>query len=315
MILTITMNPTLDYVYFIENFKLDKQNRFSTPLIMPGGKGINMARAASLIDGEIINIVVLGGMKGKYIYKSLIKENFNLIKFTIDGESRNGITIMHDNNKQTQIVEPGPLFKDNYKEKFFKLVADTIVQNNIKVITVNGSINTNDNYFYLDLLKFIRLHFAKSIKVIFDISGYQLENVFFNEDVSPDAIKPNEDEFGELFHLKDINENLIIDSLKKSQSNIDTIIVSRGKEGAIVKKKNKLYKISIPIVKVVNTTGSGDSVIAGLAVAMDNDFDFYHQIKYAMACGISNAQHKGVGEVNKHKINKMFENITVEMIN
>lgn len=315
MILSITMNPTFDYVYFIDHLKIGGHNRFKNPIMMPGGKGINMSRAAASLGGNVIALATLAGQKGNLIYNALKKENFTPLKFDIEGESRNAITIMHDGSNQTEIVEQGPIFNEAYKQDFFNLIEKVIIKNDINVVTVNGSVNTENDKFYIELLSFIRLKFDNNVKVVFDISGAQLKNVYDNPEFAPDVIKPNEEEFKELFNLNDVEEQTIINCLNNSNSKIKTIIVSCGKDGAIVKNNNQLYKVSIPVIEVVNTTGSGDSAIGGLAYALDNNMDFINQIKFSMASGINNAQHQGVGEINKDEVENLVNLISVDKIN
>ena len=43
MIYTLTINPALDYIIEIQNFKLSNINRSEKEYIFPGGKGINVS--------------------------------------------------------------------------------------------------------------------------------------------------------------------------------------------------------------------------------------------------------------------------------
>ena len=43
MIYTVTFNPSLDYIVGVDEFKTGKVNRTAEELILPGGKGINVA--------------------------------------------------------------------------------------------------------------------------------------------------------------------------------------------------------------------------------------------------------------------------------
>ena len=44
MILTVTMNPSVDISYPLEKFNLDTVNRISKVSKTPGGKGLNVTR-------------------------------------------------------------------------------------------------------------------------------------------------------------------------------------------------------------------------------------------------------------------------------
>ena len=43
MIYTVTFNPSLDYVIFVDDFKAGKTNRSHSEKIYPGGKGLNVS--------------------------------------------------------------------------------------------------------------------------------------------------------------------------------------------------------------------------------------------------------------------------------
>ncbi|MGY4105516.1 1-phosphofructokinase family hexose kinase [Ignavigranum ruoffiae] len=314
MILSITLNPTFDYIYFIDHFKIGGHNRFKNPLILPGGKGINMARAVGSFSDNMIALATLAGYKGKLIEESLKKENFNFLNFEIEGESRNAITIMHDDGKQTEIVEEGPIFKNQYTLDFLDYVQKIVKENTIKIISINGSVNAENNNFYLELLTFLRQNFHDQIKIIMDISGEQLKTIFQQNNFFPDIIKPNLDEFNDLFNTNAKSKKDILKILPMIHSNIETLLISCGSEGAIVKHGNKFYDVRIPTVKILNPTGSGDSTIAGIAYALSNKMNFEDVIKYGMAFGISNCLNKGVGEVIPEQVYSLIPEIQVNSL-
>ena len=52
MILTITMNPSVDISYPLEQFKLDTVNRVAKTHKTPGGKGLNVTRVLSQLGDD-----------------------------------------------------------------------------------------------------------------------------------------------------------------------------------------------------------------------------------------------------------------------
>jgi fructose-1-phosphate kinase PfkB-like protein len=50
------------------------------------------------------------------------------------------------------------------------------------------------------------------------------------------------------------------------------------------------YKVRVPNLKGVDSTGSGDAFVAGIAYGWQNNFVFDEQIKFATALGVANAQ-------------------------
>ncbi|MDU6522371.1 MAG: PfkB family carbohydrate kinase, partial [Enterococcus sp.] len=85
-------------------------------------------------------------------------------------------------------------------------------------------------------------------------------------------------------------------------------------DGAIVKHNETIYNVRIPEVPIVNTTGCGDSTVGGMAYAISQNFSIEDAIKYAMACGISNAQFETNGTIDKEQLKTFIPDIRLEKI-
>ena len=67
MIISLTLNPSVDYLYEIDSFQLGKLNRFKNPVRMVGGKGINAGRTASILGSKVWATGVLAGKNGELV--------------------------------------------------------------------------------------------------------------------------------------------------------------------------------------------------------------------------------------------------------
>ena len=68
------------------------------------------------------------------------------------------------------------------------------------------------------------------------------------------------------------------------------IIVSLGEKGALMVKENGIaYPLHCPIGKVVNTIGSGDSLVAGFLHSYLKDKDYYKALMYGVCAGSATA--------------------------
>lgn len=312
MILTITLNPSMDYIYTIDKFVSGAQNRFHSPTKMTGGKGINASRALSLLGKKVLSFSLIGGTNGKFIKKELEKEAFQTIFFTVDEESRNAITIMHDKDIQTEIVEEGPFVSSLNETKIIRQLTTLLKDSpEINIVTINGSINSSNTNFYTDLLNVFNREIKRDLLILMDVSKEQLINVVGNQGYKPHFIKPNLVEFGELIGTPLNSKEQALEMLKKKSFGIPYLLVSCGEEGAVAQINEQLYDIHIPKIDLVNPTGSGDATVAGAAYAFDNRFDDIRLIKMSMACGISNALENGVGVVQKTVVDKLMDEIKV----
>lgn len=84
MILTLTLNPSVDISYPLDQFNLDTVNRVSQTSKTAGGKGLNVTRVLSEFGEDVIASGFLGGALGQYIEEQIettrIKQAFSKSK-------------------------------------------------------------------------------------------------------------------------------------------------------------------------------------------------------------------------------------------
>ena len=108
MILTVTLNVAIDKRYVVDDFKAGEVNRVRECSYVPGGKGLNVSKPASIYGAEVVATGFVGGHAGNYIEDALkpfgIKGEF----YHVDAESRSCINIWDEvNHVQTEFLEPG----------------------------------------------------------------------------------------------------------------------------------------------------------------------------------------------------------------
>lgn len=308
MILSITANPSVDISYNIENLKIDDVNRVELVNKDAGGKGIHVSYVLNELGENVINSGFVGGKLGEFIEKRLDERKISHDFIKLDDETRNCIAIIHD-NKQTEILEKGPTISFE-KEKEFLAYLEKISKN-IEIINISGSLPKGlDASFYQKIIKFAK---ENKIFVSLDTSGNTLKEIVKGE-IKPDLIKPNETEIKDIIE-KEFPENeeeirKIFD--KAPLKDIPYVIISQGKDGAIFKIKNKIYKAKVPKVKAINPVGSGDSTLAGALSAIFNIEDDEDFIKKSMTCGLLNVLNEEIAHININDFDKYKEKIEIK---
>ncbi len=310
MILTVTMNPSVDISYPLGSLELDTVNRVENVMKTAGGKGLNVTRVLAEYGEDVIATGLVGGKIGEFLIENLpteVKGNF----YKISGDTRNCIAILHDNGQQTEILEKGPHISElesiEFLNHFEKLLTEC------QVIAISGSLPAGLPIdYYTNLIK-LATKYGK--KVVLDCSGKSIEAVLKSE-YKPTVIKPNNEELSQLLNKK-ISKD--ISELKNALRNelfegIEWIVVSLGAEGCLAKHYNKFYKVDIPKIEVVNPVGSGDSTVAGISSAINNMKDDYDLLKIANVLGMLNAQEHMTGHVNMDNFEKIFNKIKVKEV-
>ena len=104
MIYTVTLNPSLDYVVTVDNFRTGITNRTSSEQIYPGGKGLNVSTVlknlgiestafgfiAGFTGEKIREMVCDAGITAEFITLEQGMSRINLKLKSIDGTEING---------------------------------------------------------------------------------------------------------------------------------------------------------------------------------------------------------------------------------
>ncbi|MDS0527644.1 1-phosphofructokinase family hexose kinase [Clostridium sp. SHJSY1] len=308
MILVINLNASVDKRYEIKDIKKGQVIRARTVENTPGGKGLHVANVTTLLKEDCIATGFLGGKSGEFIKEKLksygIKGDFIKIK----GETRECLAFITDEIVQTEILEPGPEVSIEEQRKFLEKYNDLLSK--ASIVVASGSAPRN---IPVDIYKkLIEMANSKGKKFLLDSSGELLKEGIKGK---PYFIKPNRDEIESLTGRKITCVEDAIKEIKEFQKGgIKLVAISLGGEGSIVGYEGKFYKVTFPKIQVVNPVGSGDSYVAGIAVALERGYGIEETLKLASACGTANAVEKETGCVKEYIVNELLEQVIVEEI-
>lgn len=308
MILVINLNASVDKKYEIEDMQKGKVIRARHVENTPGGKGLHVANVATILNEDCIAIGFLGGKSGEFIEEGLKKYGIKQDFVKIKGETRSCLAFITDDLVQTEVLEPGPDVSEIEQQDFLDKYMDLIRQ--ATIVVASGSVPKNvPNIFYRKLIEMAN---SQEKKFLLDTSGELLREGIQGK---PYFIKPNKDEIEALTGRKISSIDDVIAEIKKFQNKgIKFVAVSLGKEGSIAGFEGKFYKVSVPEIRAVNPVGSGDTYVAGIAVALKRGYGIKDTLKFASACGTANAMEKETGFVREYMVNELFSKITVEEI-
>lgn len=312
MILTLTMNPSIDMSYHLDNLRIDDVNRVNNVSKTAGGKGLNVSRVIKLMGYDLLASGFNGGYFGKFLEEKLNEDNIKHDFVPINSEIRNSIALLHDSGQQTEILEAGPKITATERQNFLDYFEKNIV--NFTVVTISGSLPSGlEKDFYSKLIGIANSH---DVKVLLDTSGDALATSLMPENI-PYLIKPNEAEISQLLGIDYSSDKINYEILKSNLMNttfdkVEWVVVSLGAAGAFVKSGNKFYKALIPKINVANPVGSGDSTLAGLAIGISENMTIEDTIKTAMTTGMLNTMSQKTGFIDKKLFSTYFDKVYVE---
>jgi len=308
VILTVTLNPSIDRRYFVKDFHKDKVFRANEVQYTPGGKGLNVSRVINTFKEPVIATGVLGGLSGQFIIEKLNKLKIENDFVKIKTNTRSCIAILSDDGSQTEILEPGPKISQKELDDFYKTYEKLVDKS--KIICGSGSIPQNAP---VDIYKkLIEIAGKKDKEFILDTSGQPLKEGI---KASPYMVKPNKEELESIIGHSINTEKELLEAIKGIQEyGVKLIIVSLGAEGSVVCYEDEIYKVQAPKIKAINPVGSGDSMVGGIAVGLSRGYDFEKMIKLATSCGTANAMEKETGKVNINNVEEVMEEVKIVRI-
>lgn len=256
MIYTLTLNPSLDYIVTVPDFKLGQVNRTNKEIMFPGGKGINVSIVLNNLGMQSTILGFAAGFTGEEIRRRVKEMGCEEDLITVNhGHSR--INLKLRSNEESEINGMGPLIDEKSLEQMYQKL------NSLKkgdVLVLSGSIPASmPDTTYSDILKIMN---KKEVMVTVDATKELLLNALEHH---PFLIKPNNHELEEIFEVTLNDKKAIMKYAKKLQEKgARNVLVSMAGDGAIlVTEDGKIYESAAPKGTVVNSVGAGDSMVAG----------------------------------------------------
>lgn len=301
MIYTCTLNPSVDYIIHVQDFKAGGLNRGEQTFYYPGGKGINVSRVLKRLGVENTALGFTGGFTGEFIKEQLIEEQIATDFIEVSGNTR--INMKLKSGSETEINGPGP---DVTPEQLEQLFGQIKALNSGDYLVAAGSIPKSvPDTFYAELST---ICFEKGVHLIADTSSQALKEILGNKIF---LAKPNHHELGELFNATVNTFDDAVHYGKKLQAEgAENVIVSMGGDGAVFINDSICLFAIAPKGEVKNTVGAGDSMVSGFLAAYVKNQDPEQAFKHAVATGSATAFSEDL--CTKEFVDQLINEITIK---
>ena len=287
MILTITLNPTIDKSTSVEKIIPDSKLRCTVAKNEAGGGGINVSKALQKLKTENIALFPAGGIIGRLLQKLLQQDHVPMHVIEVDKETRENLIVLETStNKQYRFNMPG----QEADQQVLDDVLAYIQNNKFEFIVGSGSILPGlPADAYAQIARAAKLSGAK---FILDTSGDALETAV-KEGVY--MLKPNIGELAKLSSITWLETDKVEEAARKliDEGLVELVAVSMGKDGAILVSKNEAYRVPVPEVEKKSTVGAGDSMVAGMVHMLAKHKPLQQVICFGVACGTAATLNEG----------------------
>jgi 1-phosphofructokinase/tagatose 6-phosphate kinase len=309
VILTVTLNAAIDRTVAVPNFRLGRRHRAVESRTVAGGKGINVARALSLLGRPVIAAGFGGAPTGTRVLEGLREESV-LTDFTrIAAETRINLAVIDPTSgDQTEINERGPAVSPEETKVLFERIG--YLASGAKICVLAGSLPPgagDDLYARLidDLLR-------RDVAVVLDAEG---EAMHAGVRAGASMVTPNEREAEELVGQEfsdrgdlatGLNELVRLGATEAAITRPEGCVAAVG-EGA----ERRLLEVHTEPLEAVSTVGSGDAFLAGYVAARYEGRTAEECLAYGVACGAESTQHFGAGTVDRNQVERLLGEVAV----
>lgn len=283
-IVCVTPNAALDRTLLVPQHQPGRVLRAVEVIPSAGGKGINVARAASVLGADVMCAGLLAGHTGRLTAELASREGLDSVWTWIDGETRTTVIIVDsESGDATVINEPGPAVTGADWNRLRSNVARAARR--AEGVCICGSMPPGcpDD----GLAALVRDANASAPSVWVDTSGPALAEALR---CRPTGIKVNAEELGAILGtpIRGARE-AVVAAREVQQGGVAHVVVTMGPEGAVMVDERGASWARPPELRIVSAVGSGDAFLAGLVVSLLQDQPGLHALRLATAAGSASA--------------------------
>ena len=290
MIVCVAPNPSIDKLFAVERVVPGEIHRPTSFVQVPGGKGLNVARAAQTLGAEVRAVALLGGHHGRWIAEELERLSIPLTAVWHEAETRSSLSVADSATVSlTEFYENGPTVDDKTWSTFAAATADAAAS--ATWVTVSGSLPPGapaDGYEQLMVGRNVAID-ARHLDA-----------------ARPRLVKVNEAEANALTGRR--NAAAAARALwRRAGGKGKAAVVTRGAGGAVlVDAAGREWRGALDPTGAF-PVGSGDAFLAGLVVALDRGASYADALKLALAAGAANAELPGAGRLDRRRAESLVE--------
>ncbi len=312
MIITVTLNAAIDKTLEVPSFTPGRRHRTVDQTTMPGGKGVNIARAIKRLGQPVIATGFAGGATGSRIVGALDEESILNDFVRIEDESRTNTAVTDPTTGvHTEINERGPAISAAELEIFHEKLV--YLAQGASICVFAGSIPRGvDPDVYFSLIRDVR---RLGVTTVIDSDGEPLR---LSMRAEPDLVSPNELEAEELVGHEfndDHDRGEAVAEMVRLGAHEAIMTVADGCFARIDGDEGpSIWRVSVATQESRSEVGSGDAFLAGYVSARYGGASPVDCLRFGVACGAESTQHFGAGIIDPARVERLADAVSVQQI-
>ena len=299
-IVFVAANPSIDRLYEVDRLTVGAIHRPIALVAVPGGKGLNAARAAAQLGGRVTAVGILGGRSGQWIEDALAARAIDSRWVGSGSETRTCVSILdRASGRTTEVYERGQPIDPDAWGALERLVAGELEAGDVVGLCLSGSLPIgapSDGFGRMTRLARTARGEAEPIAVLADTYGPALVAVLAEQ---PTLVKINADEATEASGIP-VTDPASAEAAAAAllDRGAASVVVTLGLGGAVVVTAAGASRLIPDGPAGGYPVGSGDAFLGGLAVGIARGDGVPDAARLGMAAGSANAMIPGAGELD-----------------
>jgi 6-phosphofructokinase 2 len=269
--------------------------------------GINVARVAHRLGGDVAAIYPTGGAIGKLLQRLVEREGIDSLVTPSHAETRENFTAFEqDSGEQYRFVLPGsPLHRAEWEAVLDRLAT---LPDRPQFVVASGSVppGVPEDFF----ARVARQAKALGARCVIDTSGAAMEAALA-EGVA--LIKPNLVELADLVGMPLASDTERIAACRKlaAGGRAQMVALTLGEDGALLVTADHAWRAQPMHIEVVSTVGAGDSFLGGLVATLAAGRPPEHAFRVAMAAASAAVMSPGTELCREEDVTRLLPQVTI----
>jgi 6-phosphofructokinase 2 len=309
-ILTVTMNPALDLFTTVERVQPTHKLRCASPVVHPGGGGINVARVLARLGADVLALHPAGGITGAQLHALLQAEAVPTQAIAIAGETRESFSVHETaSGLDWRFVLPGPTLAEPEWQACLDAAASMQVQSGLAVASGSLPPGVPDDFYARLATRLAR----SGVRLAVDSSGPALAHALA---AGVFLAKPSLRELAEFSGTPlDTREQQLAACRRIIEAGrAEVIALSLGAGGALLATAQHAWFAPALTVPVASTIGAGDSFLAGLVLGIASGEALARAFAHGIAASAAALLTSGTALCQPDDVRRLLPQVQVQVL-
>jgi 1-phosphofructokinase family hexose kinase len=303
LIVTLTINPTIDRVISVDRLAFEDRAYINSTRESAGGRGIIASSVIHTFGGQTLALLISGGAAGKRLEEHLRRDGLPFQVVPVANEIRTNLTITDKHGLTVNLNEAGPTLSKVEVASVEQAVAGTL--DRASWLMICGSLPPGvPPEFYGTLIAAAR---KKKVKTLLHADGEALRHGI---EERPTVVTPNQHEADRLLGLTLLTRTHYLEAAERIRTmGPESVVLSLGSRGAVGAFREGLFEALPPRVDAVCPIGAGDALSAAYTWAMENKNHAVDALRWGVAAGTASARLPGMNFASLAQTEEIYRQV------